>query len=836
MTVELHQAEQRLHDVEERTHEPVAVVGMGCRFPGGVVSPGGLWDLVVGGVDAVSGFPVDRGWDVEGLFHPDPDHPGTSYARHGGFVRGVADFDAGFFGISPREAVAMDPQQRLLLETSWEAVERARIDPRSLRGSRTGVFAGVIHNGYGPVLHEASDGVQGFLLTGNTPSVASGRIAYVLGLEGPALTIDTACSSSLVALHQACVALRRGECDLALAAGATVMPHPGMFVEFSRQRGLAADGRCKPFGAGADGTVWGEGAASLVVERLSDAVRLGHPVLAVVAGSAVNQDGASNGLTAPSGRAQERVIAAALRDAGVLASEVDVVEAHGTGTALGDPIEAGALLATFGAGRERPLLLGSLKSNIGHTQAAAGLAGVIKMVMGMRAGLVPASLHAEVLSEHVDWGSGSVEVPGELVGWPGSGRRRAGVSAFGISGTNAHVVLEEVPESVVGGRRSGSAVPVSVSAGSGVALPDSDSDSGSGPVVWSLSAVSDVALRAQAAGLRVFLEERPEVSPADVGWSLATTRALFDHRATVVGEDRTELLTGLEALARGEEAPQLVQSGPGHGRTAFLFSGQGAQRAGMGADLYRTYPVFAEALDEICGHFDAHLDRPLRELMFAAPGSGDAELLHRTAYAQPALFALETALYRLVRSLGPVPDFLIGHSVGEISAAHVAGVLTLADACLLVAARARLMEAAPDAGSMIAIEISEGEMRGCLGEFDDSATVAAVNSPRSVVISGEDVTVEKVAAYWEARGRRTTRLRVSHAFHSMMMDGVLDEFRAVAGTVAFSPPRIPVVSNLTGRLAAADELCSPDYWTRQLRHAVRFMDGVNSLFAEGVTT
>ncbi|MGH8877982.1 MAG: beta-ketoacyl synthase N-terminal-like domain-containing protein, partial [Stackebrandtia sp.] len=670
------------------THEPVAVVGMGCRFPGGVVSPGGLWDLVVGGVDAVSGFPVDRGWDVEGLFHPDPDHPGTSYARHGGFVRGVADFDAGFFGISPREAVAMDPQQRLLLETSWEAVERARIDPRSLRGSRTGVFAGVIHNGYGPVLHEASDGVQGFLLTGNTPSVASGRIAYVLGLEGPALTIDTACSSSLVALHQACVALRRGECDLALAAGATVMPHPGMFVEFSRQRGLAADGRCKPFGAGADGTVWGEGAASLVVERLSDAVRLGHPVLAVVAGSAVNQDGASNGLTAPSGRAQERVIAAALRDAGVLASEVDVVEAHGTGTALGDPIEAGALLATFGAGRERPLLLGSLKSNIGHTQAAAGLAGVIKMVMGMRAGLVPASLHAEVLSEHVDWGSGSVEVPGELVGWPGSGRRRAGVSAFGISGTNAHVVLEEVPESVVGGRRSGSAAPVSASAGSGVALPDSDSDSGSGPVVWSLSAVSDVALRAQAAGLRVFLEERPEVSPADVGWSLATTRALFDHRATVVGEDRTELLTGLEALARGEEAPQLVQSGPGHGRTAFLFSGQGAQRAGMGAELYRTYPVFAEALDEICGHFDAHLDRPLRELMFAAPGSGDAELLHRTAYAQPALFALETALYRLVRSLGPVPDFLIGHSVGEISAAHVAGVLTLADACLLVAARA----------------------------------------------------------------------------------------------------------------------------------------------------
>ncbi|WP_240627731.1 type I polyketide synthase [Streptomyces scopuliridis] len=837
-TVELHRAERRLREVEERVHEPVAVVGMGCRFPGGVVSPEGLWGVVSGGVDVVSGFPVDRGWDVEGLFHPDPDHVGTSYVRRGGFVRGVADFDAGFFGISPREAVAMDPQQRLLLETSWEAVERARIDPLSLRGSRTGVFAGVIHSGYGPFLHEASGGVEGFLLTGNTVSVASGRIAYVLGLEGPALTVDTACSSSLVALHLACGALRRGECDLALAAGATVMPRPGMFVEFSRQRGLAVDGRCKAFGAGADGTVWGEGAASLVLERLSDAVRLGHPVLGVVVGSAVNQDGASNGLTAPSGRAQVRVIEAALRDAGVSASGVDVVEGHGTGTALGDPIEAGALLATYGVGRERPLLLGSLKSNFGHAQAAAGLAGVIKMVLGMRAGLVPGSLYAGVLSEHVDWGSGSVEVPGELVEWPGSGgRRRAGVSAFGISGTNAHVILEEAPECVVGGRGSGSGGVVRVSGGPVSGGSGSGSGFGGlGPVVWCLSAVSDVALRAQAAGLRVFLEERPEVLAADVGWSLATTRALFDHRATVVGEDRAELLTGLEALARGEAAPQLVQSGPGRGRTAFLFSGQGAQRPGMGAELYRTYPVFAEALDEVCGHFDAHLDRPLRELMFSSPGSDEAELLHRTAYAQPALFALETALYRLVRSLGPVPDFLIGHSVGEISAAHAAGVLTLADACVLVAARARLMEAAPDSGGMVAIEISEAEMRGCLGEFDGSATVAAVNSPRSVVISGEDMTVEKVAAYWKTRGRRTTRLRVSHAFHSMMMDGVLDEFRAVAGTVAFSPPRIPVVSNLTGRPASAGELCSPDYWTRQLRHAVRFMDGVNSLLDEGVTT
>ncbi|MDJ1138592.1 polyketide synthase, partial [Streptomyces iconiensis] len=471
---------------------------------------------------------------------------------------GVADFDAGFFGISPREAVAMDPQQRLLLETSWEAVERARVDPLSLRGSRTGVFSGVIHNGYGPLLHEGWGGVQGFLLTGNTLSVVSGRVAYVLGVEGPAVTVDTACSSSLVALHQACVSLRRGECDAALVSGATVMPHPGMFVEFSRQRGLAVDGRCKAFGAGADGTVWGEGAVSVVVERLSDAVRLGHPVLGVVAGSAVNQDGASNGLTAPSGRAQERVIAGALGDAGVSGWQVDVVEGHGTGTALGDPIEAGALLAAYGVGRERPLLLGSLKSNIGHTQAAAGLAGVMKMVLAMREGVVPASLYAGVLSEHVDWGSGRIEVPSEAVAWPDSGgRRRAGVSAFGISGTNAHVILESAPEGpgetggrgapvVLRGRGSADSGALAGSAGSAdSSLPADSVPAGSslaagsvgssGPVAWCVSAVSREALRAQAANLRVFLEERPGVSVAEVGHSLVTTRALFDHRATLIG-------------------------------------------------------------------------------------------------------------------------------------------------------------------------------------------------------------------------------------------------------------------------------------------------------------
>ncbi|WP_328937227.1 type I polyketide synthase [Streptomyces tauricus] len=828
-SIELMDTRRRLHEVTEAAAEPIAVVGVACRFPGGAVSPEALWELVLAGEDAVSDFPDDRHWDLESLYDPDPDRPGTCYTRSGGFLHDAGDFDAEFFGINPREALAADPQQRLLLETSWESLERAGIDPLTLRGSNTGVFAGLAYFGYGNHFF-TPEVISGYGQTGSLLSVASGRVAYSLGLEGPAVSVDTACSSSLVAVHQAVQSLRQGESALALAGGTTVMAMPQVFRELSRQRGLAVDGRCKAFADAADGTGFSEGAGMLVLERLSDARRHGRPIWAVIRGSAINQDGASNGLTAPNGPSQQRVIRAALANSRVQANEVDAVEAHGTGTVLGDPIEAQALLATYGQDRDpgSPLWLGSLKSNIGHAQAAASVGGMIKMIMAMRHGVLPRTLHVDRPTTHVDWSAGAVELLTEARQWPRTpGRpRRAGVSAFGASGTNAHLILEEAPEpepepEPEPGPEAGSVLSV---AGQ---LPGSLG----GLVPWVVSGRSARALRAQAEKLRDFVAADPGLDVADVGGALVSSRSAFGHRAVVLGRDRDELLSGLASLRDGTESAGVVRGVAGDlGGVVFMFPGQGSQWAGVGRQLYDAFPVFARSLDEICEHFDEHLPYDLKPLLLA--DSPEEHRADRTDIAQPALFALQVSLYRLLVKFCRPPDHLVGHSIGEIAAAHVSGALDLADATRLVAARGLVMQTVGERGAMLAVRASEAEVSAALPEFDRIG-IAAVNGPGSVVVSGIRDQVLALRDRLVAGGTSVKLLQVDHAFHSPLMDPVLDEFAGSIGELSAGLMSIPVVSTRSGREATLQELTSMEHWVNHVREPVRFHDGVECARAAG---
>ncbi|WP_369237442.1 type I polyketide synthase [Streptomyces sp. R21] len=812
------EAQERADD--SKVDDPVVIVGMACRFPGGVRSPDDLWNLVDTATDAIGDFPDDRGWDLATLHHPDPERIGTSYVRRGGFVRDATDFDAEFFGISPREALAMDPQQRLLLEVAWEALERAGIDPATLQGSRTGVFAGAMHSGYGPSMEAAGHGVAGHLLTGTSASVISGRIAYVLGLNGPALTVDTACSASLVALHQAVRAVRSGDCSLALAGGVTVMAAPGMFVELSRQRVLAADGRCKAFSAQADGTGWGEGAGMLVVERLSDARRQGHPVLAVVAGSAINSDGASNGLSAPNGVAQQRVIADALADAGLTPRQVDAVEAHGTGTALGDPIEAGALLAAYGQDRDRPLWLGSLKSNIGHAQAAAGVGGVIKMVQAIRNATLPATLHVDEPSPHVDWAAGSVALLDRARPWPDTGEpRRGGVSSFGISGTNAHVILAEPPAETEPAEPADPAELAEEPVRPPVVPPVV-------PVV--LSARTPDALREQARTLAAGPLDPVGAAPA------LTARTPLDERAVVIARDRQEADRALDALARAEEAPGVVTGRAGEpGRTVLVFPGQGGQWQGMAAALAAESPVFAARLAECERALAPYIDWSLADVLDGAPG-----LLDRIDVVQPALWAVMVSLAELWRSAGVVPDAVVGHSQGEIAAAVVAGALSLDDGARAIALRSRVAVDLMGRGTMAVIPLPAERVRERLGTVPErlgALSIAAINGPATTAVAGASDAIAELVDGYRAEGVNARAIAAAFASHCPAVEPIREKILAGLAPLEPRTGEIALMSSVTADWQEGGEL-DATYWYRNLRHTVRFQEAVQALIASGHTT
>ena len=810
--LEIRRLRGRLEAAERLTTEAVAVVGLGCRFPGGAGDPEAYWRLLRDGVDAVTEVPAER-WDIEAYYDANPDAAGRMYTRHGAFVVDVDRFDPGFFGISPREARSLDPQQRLLLEVAWEALEHAGQAPDRLAGSDTGVFVGIGTNDYAHLQARAGaiDDVDPYFATGTSHSVAAGRLSYVLGLRGPSVAVDTACSSSLVAVHLACQSLRAAECRLALAAGANLVLWPDLTVNFCRARLLSPGGRCRTFAAAADGYVRGEGVGVVVLKRLSDAVADGDRILAVLRGSAVNQDGRTSGLTVPNGPAQTALIRQALAAARIDAARVSYVEAHGTGTALGDPIETRALGAALGV---RPaggrVAIGSVKTNIGHLEAAAGIAGLIKVVLALQHGELPAHLHHDTPSPHIDWDELPLEVVTRRRPWVDTAAPRiAGVSAFGFSGTNAHVIVEAAPAD-------------------SPAAPDERP-----AYVLPLSAKSPAALRELAARYARHLAETPGQDLADVCFTAATGRSHFGHRAAVIGGSSVEMQARLGALAAGAEVDGVLTGAArtiGPARVAFLFTGQGPQYAGMGARLYESEPVFRRALDECAAALDPHLDRPLRMLL--APDAEAPAALAEARAAQPAMFAVEYALAAMWRAYGVEPAAVIGHSLGEYAAACVAGVFPLVDAARLVALRGRVMDALPE-GAMAAVWLSEAEVAPRLAPHGTDVSIAAVNAPGQVVVSGTVEAVRAVCAALERDGVRVRPLSMTHAFHSPMVEPALAPLGAEAAGIAHHEPSIALVSNVSGRVVGAGEV-TPAYWARHARLPVRFAEGLGALHAEGI--
>ncbi|RPJ20130.1 MAG: polyketide synthase, partial [Chloroflexi bacterium] len=810
----LEKMEARLKAAENSQREPIAIIGLGCRFPGGATDAESFWRLLRDGVDAVTEIPAER-WDVNAYYDADSEAPGKMYTRMGAFLDQVDQFDPQFFGIMPKEAHAMDPQQRLLLETTWEALENAGIAPDTLAGSRTGVFVGILGTDYAD-LQTVNDGINEigpYYGSGVAHSIASGRISYLLGLQGPSLSIDTACSSSLVAIHQACLSLRSRETQLALAGGVNLILAPNPNITLSKNKMMAADGHCKTFDASADGYVRGEGCGMIILKRLSDALADGDPILAIIRGTAVNQDGASSGLTAPNGPSQEAVIREALANAGIKPQEVTYVETHGTGTSLGDPIEVQALASTLGAGRDpsQPLLIGSVKTNVGHLETAAGMAGLVKLIMALRHKAIPPHLHLKQPNPFIPWAQLPVSVPTKLTPWPQDAPLVVGLSSFGFSGTNAHLIITAPPASELKQVK---------------AQIDRPSH------ILTFSAKSESALQELSQQIGNYLTKQSNGSLADIAYTTNTGRAKFAHRLSLWADSAEEAAAKLKAFSAGEEISGLVSGHISHNKrlkAAFLFTGQGAQYLSMGRQLYDTQPVFRAELDRCAALLRPYLPQPLLDVIFAQEGSEQDGLLDQTVYTQTALFAIEYSLARLWQAWGVEPFAVMGHSVGEYIAACIAGVFSLEDGLKLIAERGRLMQSLPEGGKMSAIFADEARVKEAIKPFRDRVSIAAINGPTNIVISGEGKLVDEICRSLEAEKVKTRSLQVSHAFHSPLVDPILDEFERAASTITYHQPQLRLISNLTGQPAMGDTVTNAAYWRKHTRESVQFAPAVESL-------